>query len=133
MKLRRIISVLGIKLRTSIFIVLEYALPKKENYWCFCAWERHYHTLDNPRAVFERVKNDADIKKIVLVKKDSRQNALEGKNVVFVYMDSPLGIYYLARSKVIFLAYSLSNLSNYSGHITTRHLIIQLLHGMEPE
>ena len=130
MKPRKIISFLAKKARTSIFLIIEYILPKKNNYWCFCSWERHYHTLDNPRAVFERVKNDAEIKKIILIKKDPRQNDLDGKNVVFVDPDSLLGIYHVARSKVILLAYSLSGLCNYSEHITTRHLIIQLWHGI---
>ena len=130
MKLRQSMSFVLAKVRVCIFVVLEYMLTKKENYWSFCAWGRHYHTLDNPRAVFERVKNDADIKKIVLVKKDQRQDIIEGRNVVFVDADSLLGLFYVARSKVILLAYSLSGLSNYSDHITTRHLIIQLWHGI---
>ena len=130
MKLRQGISAIFIKVRACIFIMLEHLLAKKDNYWCFCAWGRHFHTLDNPRAVFERVKNDADIRKIVLVKNDPRQNDLEGKNVVFVDADSLLGAFYVARSKVILLAYSLSCLSQYSRHITTRHAIIQLWHGI---
>ena len=112
------------------FILLDALLPKNEKYWCFCTWDNYPHTLDNPRAVFETIKNDASIRKIILVKTSNRLNFSDGKNIKFINAESFHGIYYVARSRIILLGYSLSALSSYSNLISNNHTIIQLWHGI---
>ena len=59
----------------NIFFLLEIVLPKNKNYWCFCTWQGYPHTMDNPRAIFEVVKNDPKITKIILLKDDGVHSA----------------------------------------------------------
>lgn len=119
-------------LRTS-FLFFEYLLPKRTNAWCFCTWKNAYpHTIDNPRGVFEEVKNDGSIIKIILLKtsRSPGLNVTEGKNVHFVPVESIRGAYEIARSKVIILGYGLSGVSSFSRYTTKRHHVIQLWHGI---
>ena len=37
----------------ALFPIFERMVPTDENLWCFCTWDRHWHTLDSPRAVLE--------------------------------------------------------------------------------
>ena len=111
------------------FFLLEIILPKNKNYWCFCTWQGYPHTMDNPRAIFEVIKNDSGITKIILYK-DAGKPSQEGMNVKFVDAESLKGAYYTARSRVILLGYSLTGLSSYSYLLTKKHTIIQLWHGI---
>lgn len=75
--------------------------PKFDHWWAFpvCAYD---HTLaGNERAVFEEVRDDASIKKIVLTR--SRDIDLGGENVVVVPLMSRDGQHYLARARQIFV------------------------------
>ena len=111
------------------FLFLELIISKNRNYWCFCTWKGYWHTMDNPRAIFEVVKNNPDITKIIL-QKDKGADLTSGVNVKFIEAESFKGVYYTACSKVILLGYSLSGLSSYGSLLTTRHSIIQLWHGI---
>lgn len=127
--IRRKVGLIYVFLIKVTFFLLEYMLPKDKNYWCFCTWQKFPHTMDNPRAIFEVVKNDPDITKIVLFK-DSGVPSLEGVNVKFIDAESFKGAYYVARSKVILLGYSIAGLASYASLLTTRHSIVQLWHGI---
>ena len=119
-------------LRTS-FLVFEHFLPKRANAWCFCTWNNAYpHTIDNPRGVFEEIKNDGMIIKVILLKTPlcAGFNVTEGQNVRFVNVESIRGAYEIARSKVIILGYGLSGISSYGRYVTGRHQVIQLWHGI---
>lgn len=88
--------------------------------------------MDNPRAIFEEVKHDASIVKIILQKPSHKRSniLIEGKNVVVVNVESLRGAYYLASSKLILTGYGLAGLCSYASLITTRHKIAQLWHGI---
>lgn len=75
--------------------------PKYDDWWCFpvCAYSHRFN--DNIRALFEEVKNDRTIKKIVLTQ--SKHVAVDGENVVVAPLASREGQYYLLRSRHIFL------------------------------
>ncbi len=131
--LRRAISRLGDILRLIMFLLLERLLPKNPNAWCFCTWNGQYpHTIDNPRGVFEEAKFDSSLTKIILLKPNHNidESLLEGVNVLFVKVESIRGAYLLARSKIIILGYGLAGLCSYGHHITKRHKVIQLWHGI---
>jgi CDP-glycerol glycerophosphotransferase (TagB/SpsB family) len=83
---------------------LDRSTPTYDHWWAFpvCAYE---HTLaGNERSVFERVKNDPSIKKIVLTR--SRRVDLDGTNVVTLPLTSEAGQWHVARSKTIFVKHS---------------------------
>ena len=117
-----------------VFLVLEHVFPARRNYWCFCTWDGGYpHTLDNPRAVFEEVKDDASIVKVILARSPLRggiESTIEGERVVVVEAETLRGAYYLAISKVILLGYGSSGVASYGKHLTTKHRIVQLWHGI---
>lgn len=128
---RKIASHLRHILVQGAFVVFDSVLPVREDFWCFCTWQRSPHTLDNPRAVFEEVKDDPSIRKIVLQKDSETPPAREGANVHFVPAESFAGAYYLARSGVVLIGYALFAVSSYSHRLDGgRHAIIQLWHGI---
>lgn len=113
-----------------VFGAMERLLPIRRDVWCFCTWGTYYHTLDNPRAVFEAVKNDGSIRKVILQRGARSQGPLEGVNVHAVDAGSFRGMYWLSRSAVILVGYRISALCGYSAQLTDRHLIVQLWHGI---
>lgn len=130
-RIRKALSPLRRRVAIAAFTWFDRTLPVRDDWWCFASWDRHPHTLDNPRAVFEAVKGDPSIRKIVLRKGRGRTPVREGVNVHFVAADSLLGAYYLARSRVLFLGTALRGVSEFSQEIDgLRHLIVQLWHGI---
>lgn len=128
---RRAAGALHARLVRASFRLFEAILPVRRRSWCFCTWEDYPHTLDNPRAVFEEVKADPSLRKVVLQKDASEPPVREGANVVFVPAESFRGAYHLARSRVVILGYALFGLSSYADHLdAARHTVIQLWHGI---
>lgn len=139
--MKKIVSTLARKSKSFVsdlvkivaFLLFEHLLPKRRGIWCFCTWDSPYaHTIDNPRAVFEEIKNEPSITKVVLRRPSQIEttSTIEGINVVVVNVESLKGAYYLALSKVIILGYGLSGLCSYGRYITKRHKIVQLWHGI---
>lgn len=130
-------SILGIvsRVRTGvirgIFSILDRVVPVRDDFWCFCTWDGYPHTLDNPRAVFEEIKDDPSIRKVVLQKESSAPAAQEGESVQFVAAETLKGAYYLARCRVVVIGYALFGMSSYSERLnSSRHHVIQLWHGV---
>ncbi len=108
--LRKSFALGGSALRLFAFVLFEYLLPKKSNIWCFCTWNNSYpHTIDNPRGLFEEIKHDSALRKIILLKTYHKADPTisEGVNVTFVNVESIKGAYLLARSKIVVLGYGL--------------------------
>ena len=76
-------------------------VPKYDHWWAFPVCVYSHQFSDNTRAVFEQVKNDPSIKKIVL----TRGNHIEtdGVNVVSAPIHSYEGQSYLLRARQVFL------------------------------
>jgi CDP-glycerol glycerophosphotransferase (TagB/SpsB family) len=102
-------------------------VPKFDHWWAFpvCAYD---HTFaGNERAVFEEVRDDPSIKKIVLTR--SRPVAVDGVNVVVVPMDSPEGQHHLLRSRQVFVKHGPRiNVPHPMG--VKRHNFVNLWHGI---
>jgi hypothetical protein len=76
--------------------------PKRPDWWVF-AVDRGTHRLpDNSRAIFEAVKDDPEITKIILTR--SRRVQLEGTNVVVEPLLSPAGRERLVGAGTVFVA-----------------------------
>src|SRR4051812_47801539 len=131
---RKVSGILARLVRRSAFAMMERLLPVRKDYWCFCAWPGAYpHTVDNPRAVFKEIKDDASIVKIVLSRAGEAQRSLmttEGRNVRVVAAESLRGAYHLAISRVVLVGFALPAMSSYADLLTTKHHIIQLWHGV---
>src|SRR3546814_6984475 len=76
-------------------------LPKCDHWWAFPACVFNDTFAGNERALFEEVRNDPSIKKIVLTRK--KRIDIDGKNVVVVPLNSPDGQFYLLRARQIFI------------------------------
>ncbi|CAN5540569.1 N/A [soil metagenome] len=122
------------RFRGLVFRICERVLPARSDHWCFCTWPGAYpHTLDNPRAVFEEVKDDASIVKIILVRRpldECNPSMLEGTRVLLVHAETLRAVYYLAVSRVVLLGYGIGGMTSYSRFLTTKHSIVQLWHGI---
>lgn len=106
---------------------LDATTPKHDNWWAFpvCAYDHSF--ASNERAVFEAVRYDPSIKKIILTR--SRHVALDGENIEIYPLKSPEGQQALLRSRVIFIKHTPTSNVVYpiSGE---RHYFINLWHGI---
>jgi len=95
------------------FMEADLRTPKYEDWWAFpvCAYSNVFS--GNERAVFEEVRTDKNIRKIILTR--GQPVALEGENVIVVPLESPEGQYYLMRAKTVFIK-----------HTPTRNLVYPL-------
>jgi hypothetical protein len=77
--------------------------PIFEHWWAFPVSIDLHELPDNSRAIFESVKDDPSIKKVVLTR--SRRIQLSGENVVVVPLDSPQGQHHLMRSGQVLVSH----------------------------
>jgi hypothetical protein len=73
--------------------------PTFEHWWAFPVSSMTHHLSGHARAIFESVRDDPSLKKIVLTR--SRAAALPGTNTVSVPLRSPEGQHYLLRAGLI--------------------------------
>jgi CDP-glycerol glycerophosphotransferase (TagB/SpsB family) len=109
------------------FRALDRNAPKFDHWWAFpvCAFD---HTFaGNERAVFEEVRDDPAIKKIILTR--SRRIGVTGENVVEVPLRSKEGQHYLARARQIFVKHG-PFVNAHWPISTTAHNVINLWHGI---
>lgn len=97
------------------------------NYWAFpvCAYE--HNLAGNDRAVFEEVKNNPDIKKIILIR--SKEINLSGVNVEIIPLESILGQEYLLKCGIIFIKHTPAINTIYPLD-SKKHKFINLWHGI---
>ena len=88
-------------LSSSRFRVEDLRTPKHDHWWAFpvCAYDHSF--AGNERAIFEEVRDDPSIKKIILTR--SRRVDVTGQNLVIVPITSREGQHYLLRSGQIFV------------------------------
>jgi CDP-glycerol glycerophosphotransferase len=93
-----------------LWFLLDVFMPKRSNYWAFST--HHLHAgrfIENQRAMFECVKNDPSIRKVIFFRgerEDFRiQNAV---NYEIVEHGTLRGVWLLMRCKVVFLTHSIS-------------------------
>lgn len=109
------------------FVAADQTSPKHRNWWAFpvCAFTGAFS--GNERALFEEVKNDPLIRKIILTR--GKPVEIAGENVEVVALESPLGQHRLMRAANIFVKHSPTRNLVYpvSGDL---HNIINLWHGI---
>ncbi|CAN5495793.1 hypothetical protein BH10ACT10_BH10ACT10_16690 [soil metagenome] len=77
------------------------AAPKFDHWWAFLVDAADHSLTGSLRAVFEEVRSDPTLKKVVLTR--SRAVDLDGENVVVLPLESPEGQFLLARSRYVFV------------------------------
>ena len=85
-------------------LALDASTPTYDHWWAFpvCAYD---HTFaGNERAVFEEVRDDPSIKKIILTR--SRKIQVTGENVVVLPLFSPEGQRHVVRSRYVFVKHA---------------------------
>lgn len=93
--------------RFYILRVVDIFIPKKKNIWIFPV---HFYLKtfsDNIRAVYEEVKNDESIIKVILTRDKPIDSFQTDKNTVILPMKSWKAYWYLLKCKVIFIQHSL--------------------------
>lgn len=109
------------------FIAADRATPKYRTWWAFpvCAFTGVFS--GNERALFEEVRDDPTIRKIVLTR--DKPVEVEGTNVEVLPLESPLGQHRLLRAGNIFIKHSPTRNLVYpvAGDL---HNIINLWHGI---
>lgn len=109
------------------FRVEDRVTPKHDHWWAFpvCAYDDTF--AGNERAVFEEVRDDPSIKKIVLTR--SRRVDVDGENVVVVPIDSPEAQHYLLRARHVFVKHG-PRINVPWPMSMTAHNFINLWHGI---
>jgi len=109
------------------FLAADQACPKYGHWWAFpvCAFTGVFS--GNERAVFEEVRNDPSLKKIVLTRQ--HDVVAEGSNVEVVPLFSPRGQYLLMRAGNIFIKHSPTRNLVFP-LATDLHNVINLWHGI---
>ncbi len=114
-------------LDTGEFIAADQTTPKFDHWWVFPACAFNSNFAGNERALFEEVRYDPSIKKIVLTRK--KHIDIDGENVVVVPLSSPDGQYYLLRARQIFIKHSPTR--NLVFPVSSElHNLINLWHGI---
>ena len=110
-----------------VFRAYDNATPKYDHYWGFpvCAYDQNLS--DNTRAVFEYVKDDPSIQKIIFTRKRTIRPG--GKNVTVVPLHSREGQMYLARCRNIFVKHGAFRNLHWSIN-SKQHNVINLWHGI---
>ena len=96
-------------------------------YWIFPVCAYNHLFSGNERAVFEEVKNNPNITKVILFR--SKHIALDGVNVKIVPLQSYEGQQYLLKSKVIFIKHTPRENALYPLD-AKKHKFINLWHGI---
>lgn len=93
-----------------LWILFDALAPKRQDFWAFTT--HHLHSdrfIENQRAMFEHIKANPAIRKLVFYRGDSADFGIEGAvNYEVVRHGSLRGLMLLARCKVVFLTHSIS-------------------------
>lgn len=102
-------------------------INKSANIWAFPVCYLNHQLFDNARPIFEKLRNENQILKIVLYR--SERPNLKGKNVKLIKLYSISGIYYLLKSKVVFVRHCVKQDIGFSIN-NDKRLVVNLWHGL---
>lgn len=134
-------SPITFKLLTPFWRLLDWLLPKRSDYWAFNT--HHIHTgrfIENQRALFEQVKADPSIRKLVFYRGEPDNWHIEGAvNYQAVEHGTLRAFWLLAQCKVVLLTHSISmdfSLRWPDGHFVVlklnckKRIVVNLWHGV---
>jgi CDP-glycerol glycerophosphotransferase (TagB/SpsB family) len=93
-----------------ILSLLDIIIPKNKNYWGFSVHHiKSEQFIENARAVFEVIKSDKNIKKIIFTRTDGANfDIVAGENVCIIKLKSLQGIRLILKCKVLFVTHSIA-------------------------
>lgn len=93
-----------------VWLLLDWLVPKNPSYWAFTPhYLQHDLFIENQRAIFEKIKDDRNIKKIIFYRFNSKKPQIDNAvNYHFVKLESFAGFLLLAKCKIIFISNSIS-------------------------
>ena len=115
------------RLINKLILWLDNRVSKSKAVWAFPVCYLNYHLFDNARPVFEALKNNPDIIKIVLYRGKIRP-VLTGKQVKLIKLYSLFGFYWLFRSKVVFVRHCVIQDIGFPIN-NSKRLVVNLWHG----
>lgn len=103
-------SPITFKLLNPFWRLLDWLLPKRSDYWAFSTHPLNTsHFTENPRAVFEHIKQNKNIKKIIFYRGGVQPTIFEDTvNYEIVNLGSWHSFWLLARCRVVLLSNSIS-------------------------
>lgn len=120
----------GIKVfssRSFIILAIDFIIPKRSDFWVFPVCFLSENLICNLRGVFEEIKNESQIKKIILTR--SKTINFTGVNVEILPLKSFKGLWLLLRSKVVFIRHTVDSNVEYNLSYTKRNFV-NLWHGI---
>lgn len=92
------------------FRVFDFFMPKKKRQWAFFVHHiKSNQFIENQRAVFEEVKEDETIHKVIFTRDDTKDFHLENfNNTTIIKIHTLKGLFLLSTCNVIFLTHSIS-------------------------
>lgn len=93
-----------------IWVFLDKLVPKNDNFWAFPVHHiKSEQFIENSRAVFEAIKKDNNIRKVIFCRNKINDFKIENAvNTEIVYNKSVRGLYLLLQCRVIFVTNSVS-------------------------
>lgn len=93
-----------------LFQVIDFFYPKKTSYWGFSVHHiKSDQFIENARAVFEEVKSDKSIKKIIFTRDNTIDFGIEdAENAIIVKLMTLRGLMLMLKCKVVFVTHSIS-------------------------
>ena len=124
-----------------IWMFIDKLVTKKDNFWAFPVHHiKSEQFIENSRAVFEVIKKDSDIRKIIFCRNKINDFQIEdAQNTEFVYNKSFRGLYLLLQCRVIFVTNSVAmeyswrwgrKLFSVLKVNLKRHFVVNLSHGI---
>ncbi|EAQ98927.1 CDP-glycerol--poly(glycerophosphate) glycerophosphotransferase [Congregibacter litoralis] len=93
-------------LKKSIYVI-DLCMPKSKRVWAFPVCYLSGRLFDNARAIFEEVRHDNSLTKVVLYR-DVKPEGLDRSDVVVVKLHSLRGVFFLMRSGVVFVRHCMT-------------------------
>jgi CDP-glycerol glycerophosphotransferase len=94
-----------------LFYIFDTLIPKNNYYWGFSVHHiKSNQFIENQRAIFEEIKKNKNIKKIIFTRNNDDNNfQIEGeKNTIIVKINSIKGFFLFSKCKVLFISHSIS-------------------------
>lgn len=95
-----------------LFKLLDLVITKHDKCWAFTVHHiKSDQFIENQRAVFDHIKNDDSIEKLIFLRNNREKINLDvnsGRNIRVVHLGSIAGLYEISRCKVVFVSHSIA-------------------------
>lgn len=111
-----------------VLLFIDSKTTKSKGIWTFPVCYLNYQLFDNARPIFENLKNNPNITKVILYRGKLRPK-IKGEKVYVVKLKSLLGLWWLFRSGVVFVRHCVIQDIGIP-IVNSRRLVVNLFHGI---